>query len=96
MDFSGGFTQIRLHLEEMNGPISCFLCNGPHRIADCPQKRALNALTSMSDLLSLSKIKARVGDAQYIYLFWVFFFPPYCSYVFQSLTHVVIAWNSFS
>ncbi|KAJ7943087.1 Retrotransposon protein, putative, Ty3-gypsy subclass [Quillaja saponaria] len=24
--------------------ISCFLCNGPHRVAECPQKTALNAL----------------------------------------------------
>jgi hypothetical protein len=35
-----------------SGTISCFLCQGPHRIADCPQKRALNALTSMSDQVS--------------------------------------------
>ncbi|KAJ7971608.1 Gag-asp_proteas domain-containing protein [Quillaja saponaria] len=24
--------------------ISCFLCNGPHRVAECPQKTALNSL----------------------------------------------------
>ncbi|KAH7846518.1 hypothetical protein Vadar_014884 [Vaccinium darrowii] len=35
-----------------SGTISCFLSQGPHRIADCPQKLALNALTSMSDQVS--------------------------------------------
>ena len=25
-------------------PIACFLCNGPHRVAECPQRIALNAL----------------------------------------------------
>ncbi|CAL5413401.1 unnamed protein product [Camellia sinensis] len=34
------------------GPISCFLCNGPHRLSECPQKRALNALATVSDHVS--------------------------------------------
>ena len=25
-------------------PLACFLCNGPHRIAECPQRTALNAM----------------------------------------------------
>ena len=31
------------------GPCLYYLCSGPHQIAECPQKRALNALTSMTD-----------------------------------------------
>ncbi|CAL5330901.1 unnamed protein product [Camellia sinensis] len=34
------------------GPISCFLCNGPHRLSECPQKCALNALAIVSDHVS--------------------------------------------
>ncbi|XP_028107290.1 uncharacterized protein LOC114306273 [Camellia sinensis] len=34
------------------GLISCFLCNGPHRLSECPQKRALNALATVSDHVS--------------------------------------------
>ena len=34
------------------GPISCFLCNGPHRLSECPQKHVLNALAAMTNHVS--------------------------------------------
>ncbi|KAL6971788.1 hypothetical protein U1Q18_031469 [Sarracenia purpurea var. burkii] len=56
---SGGQHQSKSYVDKGKAPhqganmlrttISCFLCKGPHKIADCPQRRALNAMVSLPD-----------------------------------------------
>ena len=45
-------------------PSGCFICNGPHRVRDCPKKKKLNALMAEDGEDSGAEVPTRANPLQ--------------------------------